>query len=315
MNGLSKIMGNDLIKKIEYYTDSYFYYAVPFHKSKQSEDELTICVSSQIGCPMKCTFCATGDMPFVRNISSGEISEQILDGFSVMNDYVSENNIKNVKLIAEGMGDASFNIANIVAGFQGARSVLFEKYRIQKVDFGISTIGNVKMIPIYQELALKDAEKRTNYDFQISLHSANDVKRKSIIPNMPMDKTQGKELTLHQIFDQFSRLAKALNQPMKFNYMLLQNNDWDNYSNDSIEELIGLCKYVKNNDLNVKVKLTKYSDTGKTFFSPDDSVYTAIIETLAKEGVFAYYVPLIGSDIRGACGQLHYTQNTKRGEI
>tara|TARA_Y100000034_G_scaffold133580_1_gene199437 strand:- start:3139 stop:4050 length:912 start_codon:yes stop_codon:yes gene_type:complete len=302
MKSAPKIIGDSSIKKLEYTKGDNFYYTVPFH---QSLDELTLCVSTQIGCPMKCSFCATGDMPFVQNLQEGEIEEQILDGVDAMKEHIDRKGIKRTKVIAEGMGEASFNIENVVGGFQKARSVLFDEYDMERVDFGVSTVGNVSMIPEYRELALEDKEERTNYDFQLSLHSAIDDKRKVIIPNMP--RLKGRELTPLEIVDQFSDLAKSLEQPMKFNYLLLNSGEgWNNYDSDGLKALVELGRHVKEKDLDVVVKLTRYSDTKKGFYSPDGSVYDQFIEDLAEEGISAYHLPLIGDDIKGACGQLHY---------
>tara|TARA_Y100000310_G_C20523568_1_gene734895 strand:- start:50 stop:958 length:909 start_codon:yes stop_codon:yes gene_type:complete len=301
MVSVPKIIGDSSIKKLEYSTRDNFYYTVPFH---QSLDELTLCISTQIGCPMKCGFCATGDMPFVQNLQEEEITAQILDGLSVMEEHVDRKGIKKTKVIAEGMGEASFNIQNLVNGFQNARNTLFNEYGMQRVDLGVSTVGNVSMIPQYRKLALEDKEERTNYDFQLSLHSANASKRKTIIPNMP--KLEGRELTPLGIVDRFCGLAKSLKQPMKLNYLLLNSDNWTNHTPEDLRELVKLCHSVKEKGLDVVVKLTKYSDTKKGFYSPDGSVYDQFIEGLAKEGISAYYLPLIGDDIKGSCGQLHY---------
>lgn len=302
MKSKHRIIGNSSVKKIEYAQKDSFYYAVPFN---QDSDELTVCVSTQVGCPMKCGFCATGDKLFVKNLETDQIREQILDSVFSMQEQLKKKKIRRTKVIAEGMGEASFNINNVVLGFQSARGVLFDEYEMQQVDFGVSTIGNVRMISSYSELALNDPEARTNYDFQISLHSADDSKRKEIIPNMP--KVQGNDLTLVEIVDEFSGLARDLGQPMKFNYLLLNSgNGWNNYFKSDLDALVGLSRHVMNDGLDVVVKLTRYSDTEKGFYSPDNSVYSHFIEKLTEAGVKANYVPLVGADIRGACGQLHY---------
>ncbi len=306
----TNIITGEGIKKLEYLRDGKFYYTVPF---VQNKDELTVCVSSQIGCPLKCTFCATGDMPFVRNLTQDDIAEQIIDGTVAMQAEIEKNNLRKIKVIAEGMGDSSFNIENLVKGFWQARPALLDRFGMEIADFGISTIGNTAVIEPYKALARADRDSGTTYDFQISLHAADSAERKThLIPNMPRDKRTGKELSIEGIVDEFVPLARELGQPFKFNFLLLQTPEWNNFSEEQVKKLVRLCEYTKAQGVPVQVKLTEYSDTGKTFSSPERAVYERVVETLRKASVNGYHRPLMGLDVQGACGQLHYEQLSRR---
>ena len=132
-------------------------------------DRNTVCISSQVGCAMGCKFCATGDMGFIRNLSSGEIIEQVIKSAALL--LADGNRLTNVVFM--GMGEPFHNYQAV----QEAIAVLNdpEGFGMGMRRFTISTVG---IIPGIQELA-KD---RSQTNLAISLHAADDQLRSKIVP-------------------------------------------------------------------------------------------------------------------------------------
>ena len=91
------------------------YYSVAFYVGDEGEG--IICVSSQIGCPERCRFCATGDQSFIRNLTTNEILSELQVGISMIKDMVTDFSRKKLSVICEGMGEVSYNINNCFAAF------------------------------------------------------------------------------------------------------------------------------------------------------------------------------------------------------
>lgn len=173
------------------------------------------------------------------------------------------------------MGEASHNIDNTFNGFQLAYSHLGQKY--EKIAFRISTIGNVKLVDRYIEFieANKSQMPNVEFQFQISLHNAIDSERKELIPK------NSARYGIDEVIREFSRLAKYLGTKIKCNYLLLNfPNGKTNYSQTHLDALIGLI-----DPSMIRLKLTKYSDTGKGFSSPDASEYDRICKYLNTHGI------------------------------
>jgi 23S rRNA (adenine2503-C2)-methyltransferase len=132
-------------------------------------DRNTVCISSQVGCAMGCKFCATGDMGFIRNLTSGEIIEQVIKSAVLL--LADGSRLTNVVFM--GMGEPFHNYQAV----QEAISVLNDQegFGMGMRRFTISTVG---IIPGIQELA-KD---RSQTNLAISLHAADDQLRSKIVP-------------------------------------------------------------------------------------------------------------------------------------
>lgn len=132
-------------------------------------DRNTVCISSQVGCAMGCKFCATGDMGFIRNLTSGEIVEQVIKSAALV--LADGSRLTNVVFM--GMGEPFHNYQAV----QEAIAVLNDPdgFGMGMRRFTISTVG---IIPGIQELA-KD---RSQTNLAISLHAADDQLRSKIVP-------------------------------------------------------------------------------------------------------------------------------------
>jgi 23S rRNA (adenine2503-C2)-methyltransferase len=133
------------------------------------KDRVTACVSSQVGCGMGCSFCATGTMGFKRNLSQGEIIEQV-----IKSDMILRNNGRKLSnVVFMGMGEPLHNLSNVM----GAIHLLNDSrgYGMGARRFTISTVGLVPGI----QLLIKE---NSQVNLAISLHAADDHLRDTLIP-------------------------------------------------------------------------------------------------------------------------------------
>lgn len=133
------------------------------------QDRNTVCISSQVGCAMGCKFCATGNMGFIRNLSSGQIIEQVLNSAAIL----SSNGKKLTNVVLMGMGEPFHNFPAV----QKAITVLnnADGFGMGMRRFTISTVG---IIPGIEKLT----EERSQVNLAISLHAADDQLRSKLIP-------------------------------------------------------------------------------------------------------------------------------------
>lgn len=132
-------------------------------------DRQTVCISSQVGCAMGCSFCATGNMGFSRNLTRGEIIEQVLATSALLRK--EKKSLTNIVLM--GMGEPFHNYEAVL----GAIRVLNDPrgFNLGMRRFTISTVGLAPQI-------LRFAEERTQINLALSLHAADDQLRSMIVP-------------------------------------------------------------------------------------------------------------------------------------
>jgi 23S rRNA (adenine2503-C2)-methyltransferase len=185
----------------------------------------TLCISSQSGCAMGCSFCATGHMGFHRNLSAGEIIAQVLHFARVL--AVDGENITNI--VVMGMGEPFLNYDSVVnamnrlndpAGFGlGARR------------FTISTIGLVPEI-------LRFAEERFQYNLAISLHAVDDELRTKLIPI-------NRKYPVNQVLSACKRYTDLTHRRITFEYALISGiNDSINNAKLLAERIRGMLCHV-----------------------------------------------------------------------
>lgn len=275
------------------------YYSVAFFV--EEENDCVICVSSQVGCPERCLFCATGDQPFVRNLSSAEILSEIRIGLSMINNMVPNLIGKKISIIFEGMGEASYNIENCFAAFDMIYPELSEQYA--GIVLRISSSGTISFCEKYREYYISRKEKYSDVTFQVklSLHTPFDKERKYLIPNT------SKKYTLSNILNSFGELAKTFKTKLICNYVLFSYPNGEN--NYSAEHAIKLAQLIDKDSM--KINLGVYSETGKGFASPDEKAYRFLYYCLNKKyGIETEIVKLYGQDVNAACGMLNYQEDT-----
>jgi len=248
------------------------------HKDKRN----TICVSSQVGCSLGCSFCATGEIGFERNLEVWEIIEQVL----FFARYLKNIKERVANVVFMGMGEPFLNYQNVI----GAIRILNDRegFNLGARHFSISTVGIVEVIE-------KLIKEELQINLAISLHAPNDEIRSKL---MPINKKYPIGAILNVVDDY---IKNALRRVM-FEYIMIKN------LNDSDECARELAKLMKKPLY--FVNLIPCNPTG-IFKTSSSSRIKKFKEILEKEGVAVTQRYRFGKDIEGACGQLAATDGRK----
>ncbi len=234
----------------------------------------SICVSSQIGCKMGCKFCASTGINFIRNLTTGEIVEQII---KVEQD--TGERISNVVFM--GIGEPLDNYDNVV---NAIRLINHPKgLNIGARHISISTSG---LVPKIYQLA----EENIQCTLSISLHATNNEKRSSM---MPVNKTYPIEELLQACKDYMAQT----NRRISFEYALAKDN------NDNLEDAKALVKLLKGMLCHVNLIPINKIENGQFDKSSNENIMK-FRDYLNDHGIVATIRRELGSDIDAACGQL-----------
>ncbi len=233
---------------------------------------LTVCVSSQVGCPMACDFCATGKDGFTRNLKAHEIIDQVL---TVREDFGQR--VSNVVFM--GMGEPLMNLDAVV---QAVKS-LNQDVGIGQRSLTISTVGIPGKI-------LKLAQKKLQVVFAVSLHAPNQQLRTQLIPS-------AKHYPLDSLLDECREYVQITSRRVTFEYVLLAG------INDLPEHALELAKLLRG--FQTHVNLIPYNPISEVDYQRPDrqriETFTNILEK-SKIAVSVRYSRGLEAD--AACGQL-----------
>ena len=250
-----------------------------------ASDRLTLCVSSQVGCAYDCKFCASGLAGFTRNLTSGEIVEQI-----VQVEALAQDRIDN--LVFMGMGEPMANYTNVTTAIE-----------ILNAPWGVGigarhmTLSTSGVAPNIRKLADFPLQVR----LAISLHGATDEVREKIMP-------VNKKYPLSELFDALAEWHRKRKQHLTFEYILIEG------VNDGLDQARVLAKRAK--PLQAKVNLIPYNTVeGLHWQRPSEAQQDAFQAVLLNAGVTATLRREKGHDIAAACGQLRLKQETEEGII
>ncbi|MCK4519970.1 MAG: 23S rRNA (adenine(2503)-C(2))-methyltransferase RlmN [Candidatus Omnitrophica bacterium] len=234
----------------------------------------TLCVSTQVGCKFKCTFCASGKKGLKRNLTSSEIINQYLN----ISGPASINKVTNIVFM--GIGEPLDNFENTIKSIKiltDSAGIGFPERRIS-----ISTCG---LVPQIEELA----RLNLGIKLSISLHSADDAARSKLMP-------VNKQYPLKELIPAVRRFSRAMKYPVTFEYALI--GDINTKKSDA-EKLANLMKTIKG-----KVNLIPYNGISHKFKPPTQQAIESFKEELKKRGVLFTSRKSRGQDINAACGQL-----------
>ena len=237
----------------------------------------SICVSSQVGCAMGCVFCASGLDGVERNLTRGEILEQMLKL-----QHLLEPDERLSHIVMMGMGEPLANLPRVLAALTMAKDSEF--------GLGISprriTISTVGLPPAIDKLAASDAP----YHLAISLHAPNDPLRNRLVPV-----NQG--IGIQAILDAADRYFEKTKRRLTFEYVLLGG------LNDSVQcarELVQLLRH-----RTAMLNVIPYNPVpGLPYLTPSPSAVLQFRRTLIDGGVNAMFRQRKGDEIQAACGQL-----------
>ena len=238
-------------------------------------DRHTICLSSQIGCSVDCDFCATGKMGIIRNLSSGEIIDQLI---------IIKKNIKKpvTNVVFMGMGEPFLNYKNVIKSCKILCN--HNGFNLSSKRITISTSGILPKIDLY----IKEKHK---YKIAISLNASNDNLRDKIMPLN--EKWNIKKLIMaikkYKFFD---------SRTVMIEYVLLKG------LNDSKEDAIKLAGILKG--IKCKVNLIPFNEIEGYYKRPDKKQINYFSKILNKSNPDLIVLTRWskGEDINAACGQL-----------
>ena len=246
----------------------------------------TLCISTQVGCAMGCVFCRTGQMGFIRNLTQGEIVDQILEA-------QEKRGARITNVVLMGMGEPLANYDNVV---NAVRIMLDSKcLGLSKRHVTISTSGLVSGIE-------RLAEEKLEIKLAISLNATTDEARAAIMPI-------NKKYPLASLFKALKKYATATGRNrITFEYVIIEDE------NDSIEDAMRLVKLLSHIPAKVNlipVNVVPTFRSGEIAQSKDRDYRTPTEETIQR---FAQYLRnknvqvnirvSKGTDILAACGQL-----------
>lgn len=234
----------------------------------------SICVSSQIGCKMGCKFCASTGIPFIRNLSAGEIVEQVL---AVEQD--TGEKISNIVFM--GIGEPLDNYDNVIKAIRVLNNP--KGLNIGARHISVSTSG---LVPRIYDLANENIQ----CTLSISLHASNDQKRSAMMP-------VNNRYNIAELIKACKDYIAITNKRISFEYALAKDN------NDNLEdakELVGLLKGML---CHVNLIPINKIENGKFTKSTNENIIK-FRDYLNDKGIVATIRRELGSDIDAACGQL-----------
>ena len=242
----------------------------------------TVCLSSQVGCAMRCAFCATGRLGLSRSLSADEITDQLRFWRRRLLRRGGGERVSNIVMM--GMGEPLANYENV----RDSLNLILRRSGIGATRITVSTVG---VIP--QLNRLLDDPDWPPVRLAVSLHSADLAVRQRLMPT-----TYGR--FLEDLADWGRRYARKLGNRrhhVTFEYLLLSG---ENDRPEDARKLIALCRRIGR----VKVNLIPYNATDSGLTGSDEGTMEAFAEALSAAGIDVTRRRSLGRDIDAACGQL-----------
>ena len=237
---------------------------LPFEKGRN-----TVCISSQVGCPIGCTFCATGKLGFTRNLTTGEILSQVYF-------FAQKHAISNI--VYMGMGEPFMNYDNVIKSAAILNDHKGQNIAARKLIF--STVGIPAMI---RKLALEEKQFRLGW----SLASPFDDVRKKLIPLNNL-------APIKDVVAAIVEYQQKTKRRVTIEYVVLGG------INDRLEDCAALAKIAKSFDSHVN--LIPYNANPAANFLPGN--VDRLLDMLMKANVTTTVRRSMGTEIQAACGQL-----------
>ncbi len=241
----------------------------------------SICVSSQIGCDMACSFCASGKLKKIRDLTTGEIVSQVLT-------MVKEEDIKLDSVVIMGIGEPLLNYDNVLSFIK-----IINHPKGLEIGARHITLSTCGIIPGIKKLK----EEGMQINLAVSLHAPTDELRSKL---MPINKAYSLSKLMKEIKDY---IAKT-NRRVTIEYVMIKN------INDSPLLATKLAKLLKG--LNVYVNLIPYNTVVEnTFEKSDNDVVMNFYQQLKDNNINVTVRREFGGNIDAACGQLRAMEDNK----
>ena len=234
-------------------------------------DRATLCVSSQVGCKMNCSFCMTGKQGFKRNLTAGEIINQILS---------VEHSDKLTNLVFMGMGEPFDNLDELMKALTILTSEWGFAWSPKRIT--VSTIGHLKGIRRFLD--------ESHCHLAVSLHAPSREERLQI---MPVEKAY----PMAEVLDLLRQYDFSHQRRLSFEYILF------NGYNDSLQHADALARLLRGLDCRVNL-IRFHAIPGVNLESSDPQAMEAFRDRLNSRGIIATIRASRGEDIFAACGML-----------
>ena len=248
-----------------------------------TEKRITGCICTQVGCKFACRFCASGLMGFKRNLTCGEMIEEIL--------YLKNNSFNKqlTHLVFMGIGEPLDNYDNVIKTIRIINSNYSLNIAARRLT--ISTCG---IIPGIKRLS----EERLQIELSISLHAADDQRRSVLMPI-------NKKYPLKDLIQTCKEYIEKTNRQITFEYVLIKN------INSDLQNAIKLSKILRSLRL-CKVNLIPCNSIKELEVEPPNKIELLLFkDCLLKSGINVTLRKPRGQDIEAACGQLRLRYEKK----
>ena len=250
-----------------------------------TEKRLTACISSQVGCPMDCKFCATGKEGLKRSLKASEILDQILF-------IENEMNRKVTNIVFMGMGEPLLNIDDLLLSIRSIN----EDFQISQRKITVSTVAVPKMI---SKLSAKSFQilGKCQFTLAISLHASNQKIREMIIPS-------ARNYDIKNIVEDCRQFVRDTGRRVSFEYLMLSG------VNDKLEHADELSDLLKG--FQCHVNLIQYNQIDEVEFQRASLKNLQSFQSrLSRNGIAVSLRKSRGLDKNAACGQLRQNARNK----
>ena len=245
----------------------------------------TICVSSQVGCSLTCSFCRSGTQKLVKNLSTSEIISQIIHVKNTLKDWGDQKIVSNIVFM--GMGEPLINIKNLKKAVQIIKDKGGLNYGNKKITISTSGIAS----------KISEAAHEIGTYLALSLHAPNDKLREEIMPI-------NKKFKIKDLIQQLKYYTSIVKEPIFLEYVMLKGvNDTE----ECAKQLVKLMAQFPS-----KVNLIEFNSWPGVKFEPterkDIEKFSKYIQT---RGYMSFIRRSRGDDVLAACGQLRTLENAK----
>lgn len=244
---------------------------------KHGDGRRTVCVSSQVGCPMRCSFCATGKGGFKRNLETGEIIDQVLYFARIL----KESNEKVTNIVFMGMGEPLLNYDNVMKAIRLLNDP--EGFGLGARHISVSTCG---IVPGIQKLA----KEKLQINLALSMHAPTDKLRGKLMP-------VNEQFNLGQVLDAVDFYIKTTNRRVMIEYLMIKGK------NDREEDAKNLAEILKARPL-CYANLIPYNETGGQYAASSRDNIKKFTDVLKENNARFTIRRSFGDSIDAACGQL-----------
>lgn len=243
-----------------------------------SDKRFTVCVSSQVGCSLTCSFCATGRMKRIRNLDPAEIFDQVA---IVNRQSIEKFDHPITNIVFMGMGEPLLAYKNVLGGID--RICSEDGMGLSPKRITVSTVGIAKMIR-------KLADDNVRFNLALSLHAATDPQRDKIMPI-------NEQNDLASLMEALRYFYQKTGNRISYEYIAFQGfND----TQEDAENLAKLCR-----DFPVKVNIIEYNPVeGLDFVKSEEDTIDQFARLLRQKDIMVTLRRSRGKDIDAACGQL-----------